>query len=198
MCGASCQERCDFNLKGRFINQTTFECNIEVPEHKKECEAQEINLHVLASSAVRPPSFSGSAAKAVVQCAYPEPVSGQFMRRFRVLAIKLNKPASFFAVNKRQRPDCASFFDAATARALGNSRCHLSFASIIIMLSVDSSLISSAVGSRVSLRFNREHLRCRGRNQLSVLRGNKMQELNVSLPLASVEAAISGAPSVGR
>lgn len=163
-----------------------------------DCEAQEINFHVLASSAVTTPRFSSSAPKVIIQCSYPKIVSGTYIARRRFLNFKLNKPTSFHASYWRQRPSCASFFDADTLRKLGKSRCFLTVRNIFVILRIDATLLSSAVGSILSVNVNREKLRCNGKEAFSVLRGSRIQALNVSIPVPSVRASISGSASIGK
>lgn len=133
-----------------------------------------------------------------MQCAYPRAVSGNFNSRERLITIKLDKPASFLSAIKRERPSCENLFDSETAGKLGTSKCYLLFDSIMIRLKMDATVISSAVGSFVSVGVNRGNLRCKNRDSLSVLRGERVQRVNVSLPAVTAKAVIIGRPSVGK
>ncbi|XP_065064294.1 uncharacterized protein LOC135690621 [Rhopilema esculentum] len=203
-CGASCERYCDFKTKARFINESAIQCSIIISSNRKSCYAQMFNLHVLKSSAVRPPSFAKSSPTVSVRCPQPRAISAAFSTGMRRLLINLDKPASFVAASQgasrdkgNVRPSCESFFHHTTVEKLGGSRCQLTYKRIIINIAVGSILISTANGSKVQLTLNRENLKCLREEQYSVLKGERLQKVDISLPGTNIQAKISGQSSIG-
>ena len=162
---------------------------------KKDCEAQDVNLHALVSAAAAPPAFSKSLAKVRVQCVCPRAKSVTFNSLRRLLVIQLDKSASLAIKGRRS---CNSFFESATVGLLGKSACYLSNDKILVLIDHRSPLMSSAAGSKETLVFNRANLRCQGKDEFSVMQDSAVQRLNVSLPYANLVPEIKGGSSVGR
>ena len=112
--------------------------------------------------------------------------------------IQLDKAASLAVINKRNRFSCDQFFDSVTLEKLGKSQCILIRNRIYISLHFKATLISSATGSKVTLNVTRRNLRCQGKEMFSVMHGELVQKLQVSLPSANVVPVIKGGDSVGR
>ena len=203
-CGASCERYCDFKTKARFINESAIQCSIIVSSNRKSCYAQMFNLHVMKSLAVRPPPFSKSLPTVSVRCPQPKAISAAFSTGMRLLLINLDKPASFVAASqdagrgkRNVRPSCESLFHHTTVEKLGSSHCQLTYKRIIIYIAVGSNLISTANGSRVKLTLKRENLKCLREEQYSVLKGERLQKVDINLPGTNIQAKISGQSSIG-
>lgn len=176
----------------RFINATAIECAF-----LSTMQAQEINLHLLPSTAVTEPRFSSARPVIVVRCPFPRAISAEFIFGIRRIKIALTGVVS---LAPGIRPGCSSLFDPNTVQKFGTAViCIVRNKEIyIFFLSPSPRIVAEAVGNRVRIGFSNNNLRCRGQ-KFSLAGSGSIQNLEIPLPTANVKAVIShGGDTLGK
>ena len=176
----------------RFLNETAVECAF-----LSTMQAQEINLHLLSSTAVTEPRFSRASPVITVRCPFPRAVAARFTSGIRRIKITLTGVASLVP---GIRPACSSLFDVNTVQKFGKDViCVLRNKEIyVFFLSPSPRIVADAVGNKVRIGFSNNNLRCRGQ-KFFVAGSGSTQNLEIPLPTANVKAVIShGGDTLGK